>query len=236
MSPEFNNLSRSNITMKNKTAVARVRSPAMSLRVGSARRRPPTWRACPGASRRCSSPRSRCERYPTRERESWCENSRTLALAEMFGGDPPAFGMETKRSNGRQCGRLTNALRGRVSAPTRSPRVRRSAKPGLKPGLPCQWAKSRFDIAIARSESLTVRKSNRIGTVGIPGRVKLKRHRGRRREPPDAGCVRTPFKPVGVDLGLSARRGAVEPGLRFSSDTEGVLQITANIGPALTRA
>jgi hypothetical protein len=61
---------------------------------------------------------------------------------------------------------------------------------------------------------LTVRKSNRIGTVGMPGQIKLKWHRGRHRETPDAGSVRAPFKPVGVDLGLPANRGALELGLR----------------------
>jgi putative transposase len=99
-------------------------------------------------------------------------------------------------------------------------------KRGAKPGFPRFRSKARFDAAEFRvGDGLTLRKSQRIGIVGIPGEIKVKWHRplpvdaklgaavvSRKAgkwflcfqiELPDANAVR-PFAPVGIDLGLTS--------------------------------
>ncbi len=96
-----------------------------------------------------------------------------------------------------------------------------------KAGFPRFRAKSRFDSADFRvGDGLTIRKTGRLGIVGIPGEVKAKWHRplppdakvgaavvsrscGKwyacfQIEVPDAAPVERPFAPVGVDLGVSS--------------------------------
>ena len=100
-------------------------------------------------------------------------------------------------------------------------RIRR----GAKPGFPRFRSKRRFDSAEFRvGDGLTLRKSGRIGIVGIPGEIKVRWHRPL---PPDAklgaavisrSCskwyvcfqielpniepVARDFAPIGIDLGL----------------------------------
>jgi putative transposase len=97
-------------------------------------------------------------------------------------------------------------------------------KRGAKPGFPRFRSKARFDAAEFRvGDGLTLRKSQRIGIVGIPGEIKVKWHRPLPATPsaavisrkagkwfvcfqielPDANAVR-PFAPVGIDLGLTS--------------------------------
>ncbi len=96
-----------------------------------------------------------------------------------------------------------------------------------KAGFPRFRAKSRFDSAEFRvGDGLTIRKTQRLGMVGIPGEIKVKWHRdipagakigaavlcrnaGRwhvvfQIEVPDGYAPERPFKPVGIDVGLSA--------------------------------
>ncbi len=99
---------------------------------------------------------------------------------------------------------------------------------GGKPGFPRFRPKSRFDSADFRvGDGLTIRKSGRLGIVGIPGEVKVKWHRemptgatvgaavikrnaaGKwfinfQLDAPDAEVTERAFTPVGIDLGLSS--------------------------------
>lgn len=100
-------------------------------------------------------------------------------------------------------------------------------KAGKTPGFPRFRAKSRFNSAEFRvGQGLIIRKSNRLGIVGIPGDVKVKWHR----DLPIGADLKTavisrkagkwfacfhleadgalpndrPFSPVGVDMGLTS--------------------------------
>src|SRR5919205_23829 len=96
-----------------------------------------------------------------------------------------------------------------------------------KAGFPRFQAKSRFDSAEFRvGDGLTVRKTKRLGIVGIPGEIKVKWHRhipegakvgaavlcrdaGRwhvvfQIEMPEPEATERPFSSVGIDVGLSA--------------------------------
>jgi putative transposase len=100
-------------------------------------------------------------------------------------------------------------------------------KRGAKPGFPRFRAKARFDSAEFRvGDGLTIRKSKRIGVVGIPGEIKVRWHRdiptgaklgaaviSRKAgkwyicfqiEMPVAEPIERPFAPVGIDLGLTS--------------------------------
>lgn len=100
-------------------------------------------------------------------------------------------------------------------------------KRGAKPGFPRFRAKARFDSAEMRvGDGLTIRKSNRLGIVGIPGEIKVRWHRplptgakvgaaviSRKAgkwfvcfqiEMPDAEPINRPFTPVGIDMGLTS--------------------------------
>lgn len=100
-------------------------------------------------------------------------------------------------------------------------------KRGAKPGFPRFRAKARFDSAEFRvGDGLTVRKSKRLGIVGIPGEIKVKWHRdlpasaklgaaviSRKAgkwyvcfqiELPDVEPTGREFSPVGIDLGLTS--------------------------------
>lgn len=102
-------------------------------------------------------------------------------------------------------------------------RIRR----GAKPGFPRFRAKARFDSAEFRvGDGLTLRKSGRLGIVGIPGEIKVRWHRplpddakvgaavvsrscGKwyvcfQIELPDPVVAGRPYAPVGVDLGLTS--------------------------------
>jgi putative transposase len=94
-------------------------------------------------------------------------------------------------------------------------------------GFPRFQAKSRFDSAEFRvGDGLTVRKTKRIGILGIPGEIKAKWHRdipaeakvgaavlcrnagwwfvAFQIEVPEPEIAQRPAKPVGIDVGLSA--------------------------------
>ena len=100
-------------------------------------------------------------------------------------------------------------------------------KRGSKAGFPRFRAKSMFDSADFRvGDGLTIRKSKRLGIVGIPGEIKVRWHR----DLPDGAKVgaavvsrscgkwyvcfqitladakpmERPFAPIGIDLGLTA--------------------------------
>ena len=98
---------------------------------------------------------------------------------------------------------------------------------GAKPGFPRFRAKARFDSAEFRvGDGLTLRKSGRLGIVGIPGEIKVRWHRplpadakvgaavvsrscGKwyvcfQIELPDPVVAERPYAPVGVDLGLTS--------------------------------
>lgn len=100
-------------------------------------------------------------------------------------------------------------------------------KRGEKPGFPRFRAKSRFDSAEFRvGDGLTIRKSKRLGIVGVPGEIKVKWHRplpadaklgaaviSRKAgkwfvccqiELPDAEPAERPFAPLGIDMGLTS--------------------------------
>lgn len=101
-------------------------------------------------------------------------------------------------------------------------------KRGAKPGFPRFRAKARYnDSADFRvGDGLTLRKSGRIGVVGIPGEIKVRWHRplppgakvgaavisrscGKwsvcsQIELADAELADRPFTPIGIDLGLTA--------------------------------
>src|SRR5919205_2486505 len=96
-----------------------------------------------------------------------------------------------------------------------------------KAGFPRFQAKSRFDSAEFRvGDGLTVRKTKRLGIIGIPGEIKVKWHRdipgdatvgaavvcrnaGRwcvvfQIDAPEHEAAERAAKPVGIDVGLSA--------------------------------
>lgn len=100
-------------------------------------------------------------------------------------------------------------------------------KRGGKAGFPRFRAKSRFDSADFRvGDGLTLRKSGRIGIVGIPGEIKVRWHRNLpigskvgaavvsrscgkwyvcfQIELPEAKPIVRLFAPVGIDLGLTS--------------------------------
>lgn len=102
-------------------------------------------------------------------------------------------------------------------------RVRR----GGKAGFPRFRAKAQYDSADFRvGDGLTIRKSQRLGIVGIPGEIKVRWHRDLPAEAkvaaavisrscgkwyvcfqvelPEAASVERPFTPVGIDLGLTS--------------------------------
>lgn len=103
----------------------------------------------------------------------------------------------------------------------------RRLKRGDKPGFPRFRSKSRFDSAEFRvGDGMTIRKSRRLGVVGIPGEIKVRWHRdiptgaklgaavisrscGKwhvcfQVELPETGHIERTFAPVGVDLGLTS--------------------------------
>lgn len=100
-------------------------------------------------------------------------------------------------------------------------------KRGAKPGFPRFRAKSQFDSTEFRvGDGLTVRKSKRLGILGIPGEIKVRWHRdipagaklgtaviSRKAgkwficfqiELPDAEPEERGFAPVGIDMGLTS--------------------------------
>ena len=126
-------------------------------------------------------------------------------------------------------------------------------KRGSKAGFPRFRAKARFDSAEMRvGDGLTIRKSKRLGIVGIPGEIKVRWHRdipagaklgaavvSRKAgkwfvcfqiELPDATPIERQFTPVGIDMGLTS--------LVALSTGETVLapQCTKNAAKALRRA
>lgn len=126
-------------------------------------------------------------------------------------------------------------------------------KRGAKPGFPRFRAKARFDSAEFRvGDGLTIRKSKRLGIVGIPGEIKVKWHRdlpadaklgaaviSRKAgkwyvcfqvELPDAERADREFAPVGIDLGLTSL-AALSTG-----ETVPTPQFTKRAAKALRRA
>jgi putative transposase len=100
-------------------------------------------------------------------------------------------------------------------------------KRGGKAGFPRFRAKSMFDSADFRvGDGLTIRKSKRLGIVGIPGEIKVRWHRDMpvgakmgsavvsracgkwdvcfQIEMPDAEPIEREFTPIGIDLGLTS--------------------------------
>jgi putative transposase len=100
-------------------------------------------------------------------------------------------------------------------------------KRGVKPGFPRFRSKSRFDTVDMRvGNGLTIRKSKRLGIVGIPGEIKVRWHRdiptsaklgaaviGRKAgkwfvcfqaELPDKPPTDRLFNQVGIDMGLTS--------------------------------
>lgn len=126
-------------------------------------------------------------------------------------------------------------------------------KRGAKPGFPRFRSKRRFDSAEFRvGDGLTLRKSGRIGVIGIPGEIKVRWHRplppdvklgaavisrscGKwyvcfQVELPDAEPVERPFYPVGIDRGLNALVAL------STGETVATPQFTAKAAKALRRA
>lgn len=126
-------------------------------------------------------------------------------------------------------------------------------KRGAKPGFPRFRAKARFDSADFRvGDGLTIRKSKRVGIVGIPGEIKVKWHRNLpagaklgaavisrkagkwcvcfQVELPDAESVERDFSPVGIDVGLTSL-AALSTG-----ETVPTPQFTKRAAKALRRA
>ena len=126
-------------------------------------------------------------------------------------------------------------------------------KRGAKPGFPRFRAKARFDSAEMRvGDGLTIRKSKRLGIVGIPGEIKVKWHRdipagaklgaavvSRKAgkwfvcfqiELPDAAPIERPFAPVGIDMGLTSLVAL------STGETVPTPQCTKNAAKALRRA
>ena len=126
-------------------------------------------------------------------------------------------------------------------------------KRGAKPGFPRFRAKARFDSAEMRvGDGLTIRKSKRVGIVGIPGEIKVKWHRdipagaklgaavvSRKAgkwfvcfqvELPEAEPIERPFAPVGIDMGLTSLVAL------STGETVPTPQCTKNAAKALRRA
>lgn len=126
-------------------------------------------------------------------------------------------------------------------------------KRGAKPGFPRFRAKARFDSAEMRvGDGLTIRKSKRLGIVGIPGEIKVKWHRPLPEEAklgaavinrkagkwfvcfqielPDAEPVERPFAPVGIDMGLTSLVAL------STGETVATPQHTKNAARAMRRA
>jgi putative transposase len=126
-------------------------------------------------------------------------------------------------------------------------------KRGAKAGFPRFRAKARFDSAEMRvGDGLTIRKSKRLGIVGIPGEIKVQWHRdiptgaklgaaavSRKAgkwlvcfqiELPEAETVEQPFAPVGIDMGLTSLVAL------SSGETVPTPQYTKNAAKALRRA
>lgn len=126
-------------------------------------------------------------------------------------------------------------------------------KRGAKPGFPRFRAKARFDSADMRvGDGLTIRKSKRLGIVGIPGEIKVRWHRdipadaklgaavvsrkcGKwfvcfQIELPDAGPVERLFSPVGIDMGLTSLVAL------STGETVATPQFTKDAAMALRRA
>lgn len=100
----------------------------------------------------------------------------------------------------------------------------RRIKAGDKPGFPRFRPKSQFDSADFRvGDGLTIRRTGRLGIVGIPGEIKVRWHRALPAKPGAAVVFRSlgqwfvifqvevlgadprpDFVPVGIDLGLNA--------------------------------
>ena len=126
-------------------------------------------------------------------------------------------------------------------------------KRGDKPGFPRFRAKARFNSAEMRvGDGLTIRKSKRLGIVGIPGEIKVRWHRDL---PPNAGLgaavvsrkagkwficfqIELPeaepsereFAPVGIDFGLTSLVAL------STGETVATPQFTKNAAKALRRA
>lgn len=126
-------------------------------------------------------------------------------------------------------------------------------KRGTKPGFPRFRAKARFDSAEMRvGDGLTIRKSKRLGIVGIPGEIKVRWHRdipagaklgaaviSRKAGKwfacfqitlPDAEPIERPFAPVGIDMGLTSLVAL------STGETVATPQHTKNAAKALRRA
>lgn len=126
-------------------------------------------------------------------------------------------------------------------------------KRGAKPGFPRFRAKSRFDSAEMRvGDGLTIRKSRKLGIVGIPGEIKVRWHRplpvgaklgavviSRKSgkwfvcfqiKLPDAEPTERPFAPVGIDMGLTSLVAL------SNGETVPTPQRTKNAAKALRRA
>lgn len=126
-------------------------------------------------------------------------------------------------------------------------------KRGAKPGFPRFRAKARFDSAEFRvGDGMTIRKSKRIGIVGIPGEIKVRWHRdipagakigaaviSRKAgkwfacfqiDLPDAEQIKRPFAPVGIDMGLTSLVAL------STGETVPTPQHTKNAAKALRRA
>ena len=126
-------------------------------------------------------------------------------------------------------------------------------KRGTKPGFPRFRAKARFDSAEMRvGDGLTIRKSRRLGIVGIPGEIKVRWHRdippgaklsaaviSRKAgkwfvcfqiELPKAEPIERPFAPVGIDMGLTSLVAL------STGETVPTPQCTKNAAKALRRA
>lgn len=126
-------------------------------------------------------------------------------------------------------------------------------KRGAKAGFPRFRAKARFDSAEMRvGDGLTIRKSKRLGIVGIPGEIKVRWHRdlpvgaklgaavvSRKAgkwyvyfqiELPDAEPIERPFAPVGIDMGLTSLVAL------STGETVPTPQCTKNAAKALRRA
>lgn len=126
-------------------------------------------------------------------------------------------------------------------------------KRGGKAGFPRFRAKNRFNSAEMRvGDGLTIRKSKRVGIVGIPGEIKVKWHRNipagakigaavvsRKAgkwfvcfqiELPNAEPIERPVAPVGIDMGLTSLVAL------STGETVPTPQYTKNAAKALRRA
>lgn len=126
-------------------------------------------------------------------------------------------------------------------------------KRGDKPGFPRFRAKARFDSADMRvGDGLTIRKSRKLGIVGIPGEIKVRWHRDIPADAKLGGAVVSrkcgkwfvcfqvdlpnpeqidrPIAPVGIDMGLTALVAL------STGETVPTPQHTRNAAKALRRA